>query len=154
MEVAEVITLCYKGGPQVSNALKQKFGLMPMGPGELVLCYEAIKESGLPEAMQSELTLDALAIETPSANLTATAGVAQDCTNVQSFLTQKELQTLKQVSMWQGVDIVARRMKMLGIENMKEGVKKTACAVLVWLENERTGKMPNGDAVYTVSATS
>ena len=138
---------------KLCHALKNKLGLLSMGPSDLVLCYEAIKESDLPEAMQSELTevLDGLAIEASSSKVVVTSGMAQECISFQNFLTEKDLDSLRQNSMWQGADILARRMKTIGISNMKEGVKKTACAVLVWLENQRTGKMPNGDTVYSLS---
>ena len=138
---------------KLCHALQSKLGLLSMGPSDLVVCYEAIKESDLPETMQNELTLvlDGLAIEASSAKAVVTGGMAQECTSFHNFLTEKDLECLKQSSMWQGADIMARRMKMIGISNMKEGVKKTACAVLVWLENQRTGNMPNGDTVYSLS---
>lgn len=138
---------------KLCDALKNKLGLLCLGPCDLVLCYEAIQASDLPETMQNELTqvLDGLAIEASTAKLLVTGGMAQECISFQNYLTEKDLESLKQSSMWQGADILARRMKMLGISNMKEGVKKTACAVLVWLENQRTGKIPNGDTVYNLS---
>ena len=138
---------------KLCHALKNKLGLLSMGPCDLVVCYEAIKEADLPEAVQSELTevLDGLAIEASSSKVAVTSGMAQECINFQNFITENDLDSLGQTSMWQGADILARRMKMLGISNMKEGVKKTACALLVWLENQRTGKMPNGDTAYSLS---
>lgn len=140
---------------KLCHALKNKLGLLCLGQCDLLVCYEAIQASDLPEAMQSELTqvLDGLAIEASTARVVVTGGMAQECISFQNFLPEKDLESLKQSSMWQGADIMARRMKMLGISYMKEGVKKTAYAALVWLENQRTGKMPNGDTVYNSATT-
>lgn len=136
-------------------ALKQKLALLaPMGPSDLVFCYEALKESQLPETMKTELIqlLDSLALQEASQQqLLATATMAQECLSFQKYLTASDIKSLRSASMWEGCITLATRMKLLGISSMKEGIKKTACSILVLFEKERTNTIPPGDAVYSLS---
>ena len=140
---------------KLCGALKHKLSLMaPMGPSDLVFCYEAVRESQLPDTMKGELTqvLDSLALQEASQeHLLATATMAQECVSFQKYLTASDIKSLKSASMWEGCTTLATRMKLLGISSMKEGIKKTACSILVLFAKDRTNTIPPGDAVYSLS---
>lgn len=139
---------------KLCSALKQKLSLMTsMGPSDLVHCYESISQADVPQTMKSQLAscLDDLAIESAGAKHQLAQGHAQECIHLENFLTQADLEALKEQNCWEGAATLAKRLKMLGVESMKEGVKKTASALLVWFQKDRSGKLLPGNEVYDLA---
>ena len=140
---------------KLCTALKRKLQLMSnVSSTDLVLCYDALKEANLPQTMHCELiaVLDKLAVEEVEVK---TAGKviqgAQDCRTFYKYLTEEDISALQKSNMWEGCTTVAKRMKLLGIRGMKENLKRLACGILVWHEQQRTNKLPIPDSVYNLS---
>ena len=47
--------------------------------------------------------------------------------------------------------MLARRLRLLGIQNLKESTKKAATAILVYFEYKRTGKLVTADCTYVLA---
>ena len=102
---------------------------------DLVACYEAIKESAVPDNFKAELqqTLDAAAVEHTNNNASSKiTAVAQECNAFEKYLTAADICRLEACSMWEGCNCLASRMKLLGIKGMKESLKKIAVGILLW----------------------
>lgn len=53
--------------------------------------------------------------------------------------------------MWAGTEVLASRLRKLGVVSMKECTKKVSIAILVHFEVERTNTIPPGDSVYALA---
>ncbi|CAE7741671.1 unnamed protein product [Symbiodinium sp. CCMP2592] len=126
-----------------------------VGPSEMVACYEALEEAGVPNAMKEKLqeTLDVLAAGAHQSNgATNLAAVAQTCTSFELYLTETDAAALGSCGMWEGCRHIAFRLKMIGIKGMKESLKKRCTAILVWYHvHHRGNPVPAVRVAYDLS---
>ena len=66
------------------------------------------------------------------------------------YLNQADIATLKSVDMWHGCTVLSKRLRLLGVRNLKESTKKAAVAILVFFEAERSA-IPPPDSIYVLS---
>ena len=139
---------------KLCKSIKTKIEQMTfLSNADLVLCYDSLKEATLPEKMNGEILacLDSLAVSRVDKMGTAKlASAGQECKAFEKYLTQSDLDQLATCSMWEGCQVIARRLRLLGITGMKESLKKTCLGVLVWHEQNRTKKLPCPDSVYAL----
>ncbi|CAK9021283.1 unnamed protein product [Durusdinium trenchii] len=139
---------------KLCKSIKTKIEQMTfLSNADLVLCYDSLKEATLPEKMNGEILacLDSLAVSRVDKMGTAKlASAGQECKAFEKYLTQSDLDQLATCSMWEGCQVIARRLRLLGITGMKESLKKTCLGVLVWHEQKRTKKLPCPDSVYAL----
>ena len=82
--------------------------------------------------------LDGFAIEGAQAQTVGKlTSSGQDCQGFANYLTANELTDLRGCSMWEGCQVVSKRLKLLGISGMKESLKNTILGILVWHEQHQ-----------------
>ena len=137
------------------KAVKSKLQhLSVQSSSEWVMCYDAVKESNLPQAVAAEVRefLDQLAFASPQDQAaTKLTSMAQECRTFHWYLTASDLAALQSSSMWEGCLTLTSRMRSLGIKGIKETLKKQCASLLVLHEFERTKKIPSPDTVYDVA---
>ena len=139
---------------KLCQSLKAKLDHMTfLSNADLVLCYDSLKEATLPAKMNDELlaSLDALAVSrVDNSGSAKLASAGQECKTFEKYLTESDLSQLATCSMWEGCQVICRRLRLLGITGMKESLKKICLGVLVWHEQKRTKQMPCPDSVYAL----
>ena len=75
----------------------------------------------------------------------------QECLALPKYFTAEELKLLESLDMWKGPVIVAKRLKLLGFQSLKESTKKVATAFLLVLEAKKSGAVPSADTSYVLA---
>ena len=122
---------------------------------ELVELYNLFQSSSLPADVRNEM-LDVLDNRAAAGhNCETSAGklclVPQTLTALQHYLTADDISLCEKGSMWAGTEVLASRLRKLGVVSMKECTKKVSIAILVHFEVERTNTIPPGDSVYALA---
>ena len=141
---------------KLCNSLKNKLkSILNIEASALVQIYDTARSANLPDRIRQEIlsTLDGMAVGEVLGPQCVGKVVAssQDCKTFHKYLTAKDISALQSASMWEGCDILASRLRLLGVEGMKESLKRLCCGILVWLEREKTQKLPHPDLVYNLS---
>ena len=137
----------------LTKALVHKIqGLKTNNAHELVVLYEAVQCSTLPEENTSTLNsaLDTVATE-GVAMAAKTTMQPQAIDHVCNFLSKKDWEAISTQSMWSGATTLAMRLKKLNVQSLKESSKKVITALLVQMEINRTNKMPSYHCIYQLS---
>ena len=121
----------------------------------LVELYNLFQSSSLPADVRNEM-LDVLDNRAAAGhNCETSAGklclVPQTLTALQHYLTADDISRCEKGSMWAGTEVLASRLRKLGVVSMKECTKKVSIAILVHFEVERTNTIPPGDSVYALA---
>ena len=66
----------------------------------------------------------------------------------QNYLTKEDWEALDQANTWQAIDLLVSRYQSLGIHSVKESTKKAAIGLVVWLQVQKTGKIPFYTCIY------
>ena len=134
--------------------LKAKLqSLQELSSPEMLELYDVFSKSGLPEEFVKGCheALDSRAMAGAGSSATALVNKAQSCDGLHRYLTESELGVLAARDMWSSCAVLARRLKLLGLTNLKESTKKAGVAVLVYFEWKRTQLLPFGDTTYVLA---
>ena len=127
----------------------QSMGDIPSA--EMLQLYDAIKTSNLPDTVKTSLeeVLDQKAVG--AAGPVAVVNKTQSCDGLHRYLTETELAMLEKTDMWASCPVLVRRLRLLGIQHLKESTKKAATAILVYFEYKRTSKLVSADCTYVLA---
>lgn len=148
---------CRKGSAQVQEGLlvglQSKFkSLGPLTSSDLACLFKELESSGLTDDMKASLasTLEEQLVSRGSESIALKVqGQPSSCENFARYLTQSEVDKLKECSPWQGVDVLVARARMIGIRGgVKENTKKMMTALLLSFQDGQ--KWPT-DAGYELS---
>ena len=132
---------------QLQAKLKQ---MLPLQPSQLVELYDFLSQSRLPTDVVNGLTSMLDDNSTVAMETTRQHAVPQCCDCLDQYLNQADIATLKSVDMWHGCTALSKRLRLLGVRNLKESTKKAAVAILVFFEAERSA-IPPPDSIYVLS---
>lgn len=137
----------------LAKALVHKIqGLKTNNAQELVVLYEAVQGSTLPEECKSTLNNALDTVATAGVEMAAkTTMQPQAIDHVVNFLSKKDWEAISTQSMWSGASTIAMRLKKLNVQSLKESSKKVITALLVQMEMNRTNKMPSYQCIYQLS---
>ena len=134
-----------------SQLLHKLNGLAIVSPSELVQLYDVVKGSALPQELKDTLVaaLDkkALGVNDNQSSTKTTQG-QQQCDTLHHYFTEEEHKQLATLSPYQGADVIAGRLKMLGFRSLKESTKGVATGILLWYHESRGGQRYSPDASY------
>ena len=140
---------------KLCNSLRNKLkSILNIEASALVQIYDTARSANLPDRIRQEIlsTLDGMAVGEvlESQCVGKVVASSQDCKTFHKYLTAKD-SALQNASMWEGCDILASRLRLWGVDGLKESLKRLCCGILVWMEREKTQKLPHPDLVYNLS---
>lgn len=118
-------------------------------PGDLVALYQVLEDSQLQQNHVKALCaiLDQKANGSIGGPMKTTlAPVSFDWP--QNYLTKEDWEALDKANTWQAIDLLVSRYQSLGIHSVKESTKKAAIGLVVWLQVQKTGKIPFYTCIY------
>ena len=138
--------------PLAKSLVHKIQGLRTNNAQELVVLYEAVQGSTLPEDCKSTLNNALDTVATAGVEMAAkTTMQPQAIDHVCNFLSKKDWEAISTQSMWAGASTIAMRLKKLNVQSLKESSKKVITALLVQMEMDRTNKMPSYPCIYQLS---
>ena len=123
-----------------------------LGAAALLSLSDHLAEVNLPEACVDQIsqTLDNVCMM-DGAGLSALqlTTKAQTCDYMFNYLTKQDWKVLENEGLWPGAHVLVRRLRLIGINSLKEGVKKMSLGILTLMELKRTGgRMPKYRDIY------
>ena len=124
-------------------------GMSNLSPTTALELYAVVPSTSLDSEYKEQLTLalDAALRAEPAPTDRITP---QSLTSPQNYLTAKDWEALESssISYWQMLQVVANRLRLLGIRSLKEDTKKWCTALLVHVGMDKSGQMPPYSMIY------
>ena len=148
-------TGCHQMASAIIAALGNKIkALNSITAGMALEMYTAIQAAPLEDSNKAELTLavdavvgDAMDGLKPS---TAVHATPQSLVFLYNYLTQQDWDKLcsTSCSYWDALQVVAARLRSIGVRSLKEDTKKAAVALIVHVGMDKSGSMPAYKMIY------
>ena len=159
-ELSSMAALLEKRGKttEMTNSLAKGFcnkleaAASDLGAAALLSLTDHLAEVNLPEACVDKIsqTLDNVCMMDGSGQSALQLTTkAQACDHLYNYLTKQDWKVLENEGLWPGVHVLVKRMRLIGISSLKEGVKKVSLGILTLMELQRTGgRMPKYMEIY------
>ena len=159
-ELSSMAALLEKRGKttEMTNSLAKGFcnkleaAASDLGAAALLSLTDHLAEVNLPEACVDQIsqTLDNVCMMDGSGQSALQLTTkAQACDHLYNYLTKQDWKVLENEGLWPGVHVLVKRMRLIGISSLKEGVKKVSLGILTLMELQRTGgRMPKYMEIY------
>ena len=127
---------------KLCHSLKNKLeSILNIEASALAKIYDTARSANFPDGIRQEIfsTLVGMAVGEvlESQCVGKVVASSQDCKIFHKYPTAKDISALQSASMWEGCEILPSRLRLLGVEGMKESLKRLCCGILVWLEREK-----------------
>lgn len=119
---------------------------------DAVKLFQTIEGSTLPDTMKESLQecLDSKLL--PDGNQAGKVIVAQQqLDHLANYLTRHEWDQLHASGMYQGAHVLSQRLKLLGVQSLKESTKRIAVAILVTIQLTKDPKLPPYVEIYELA---
>lgn len=143
---------------QMAAALAKQFcskleaAASDLGATALLSLTDHLAETNLPEDCVDQITqtLDNVCMmDGGGQSALQLTTKAQTCDHMFNYLTSKDWKVLETEGLWPGVNVLVKRLRLIGITSFKESIKKVSLGILVLMELQRTGgKMPKYREIY------
>lgn len=163
-ELTSMATLLERRGrtTQMATSLAKGFctkleaAAADLGAAALLSLTDHLAETNLPEACVDQIsqTLDNVCMmDGAGQSALQLTTKAQACDHMFNYLTKQDWKVLENDGLWPGVNVLVRRLRLIGITSLKECVKKISLGILVLMELQRTGgRMPKYREIYSLGS--
>jgi hypothetical protein len=140
----------------MTNSLCNKINsIEPLSASQAVELYKAVSTMQLCDELKAVLTkaIDDGVSCTASTTSATQALVPQSNTFMYNYMTQNDWSMLNasDCTYWTAVNVVATRLRLIGVKSLKEDTKKVCTAMLVHCFMQKSSKMPSYKVIYQLS---
>jgi hypothetical protein len=130
-------------------------GMKGLSAGSAIEIYAAISSLSLDDQFKQKLTstIDDVVSGESLQSAAILVNTPQSLLSPHHYLTQKEWDTLssQSCSYWDGLHVVANRLRAIGIKSIKEDTKKACAALLIHVHMDKGLPMPAYKHIYQMS---